>query len=261
MDVYLRKTSLVDYPGKVAAVLFFRGCNLRCPWCHNRELVLSGTESAGGEAPGGGTAEGVFISLRAALDRIGRRRAVLGGVVLSGGEPSLCRELGSLIPQLRDLGLPVNLDTNGTRPEVLEALFSQAATRPDYIALDLKAAPERYGELLGNARDGGPADRSPGDALRKSASLIRESGIPHEFRSIVFPNGYFGLADIDALAPLAGKSPWYFRAFRPGNCLDPSWNEIGEPDPGETAVLAEAAGKRTGTGAPEVSALSSGPLR
>jgi pyruvate formate lyase activating enzyme len=243
MELYLRKTSLVDYPGKVAAVLFFRGCNLRCPWCHNRELVLPG--EAGEEVPGAVSGERGFISREAALDCLKKRRSVLGGVVLSGGEPSLCGELGSLIPQIRDLGLPVKLDTNGMRPEVLEALCSDPVTRPDYIALDLKAAPERYGKLLGNAGEGVPANRNPGDALRKSAALVRESGIAHEFRSIVFPNGYFGLADIEALAPLAGGSPWHFRAFRPGNCIDPSWNEIGEPEPGRAALLAEAAGQRT----------------
>ncbi|MDR2404722.1 MAG: anaerobic ribonucleoside-triphosphate reductase activating protein [Spirochaetaceae bacterium] len=262
MDVYLRKTSLVDYPGKVAAVLFFRGCNLRCPWCHNRELVLPKTEAAG-KFPGG-AGEGDFISQEAAFDCIKRRRSVLGGVVLSGGEPCLCRELGPLILRIRDLGLPIKLDTNGMRPDVLEALFSKAATRPDYIALDLKTAPERYGELLENAGGRGPADRDPGEALRKSASLIRKSGITCEFRSIVFPNGYFGLADIDALAPLVGDSPWYFRSFRPGNCLDPSWNEIGEPEPGHAAILAEAARNRTGGRFPETSpgrSFNAAPLR
>ncbi|MDR1948335.1 MAG: anaerobic ribonucleoside-triphosphate reductase activating protein [Spirochaetaceae bacterium] len=232
MDVYLRKTSLVDYPGRVAAALFFRGCNLRCPWCQNRELVSPGV---GGEG---------FMPPEAALGHIKKRRSVLGGVVLSGGEPTLYRALGSLIREIRELGLPVKLDTNGMRADALAGILSGGAARPDYIALDLKLAPERYGELLGTA--GKPGPEEPGETLRQSAALIRSSGVTHEFRSIVFPNRHFDLADVGALAPLVDDAPWYFRAFRPGNCLDPSWNDIGEPDSGEPAILARAARDRYG---------------
>ncbi|GHV62152.1 anaerobic ribonucleoside-triphosphate reductase activating protein [Spirochaetia bacterium] len=210
--VSLRKTSLVDYPGKIAAVIFIPGCNLRCPWCQNRELVLD-TE----KAPGA-------IFLEEALEQIEKRRNVLGGVVLSGGEPTLYRDLPDLIRRIKTQGkpgLPVKLDTNGTFPAVLEELLSRPDTRPDYIAMDLKIAPSRYAVLL----SGGAAAAALAPALQKSAALIRSSGIAHEFRSLILPGGFFGPADREALAPLAADSPWNFRPFRPGNCLDPAWDD------------------------------------
>ena len=208
-NVFLRKTSLVDYPGTVAATLFFPGCNLRCPWCHNRDLVLR--EKAHDLVP-----------LTDALSHIEKRRAVLGGVVLSGGEPCLFAGLACLIRHIKGMVLAVKLDTNGMAPRVLAALFQDEAARPDFIALDLKLAPERYEELL----PAGAAIPNPGEALKKSAALIHASGIAHEFRSLALPKGFFGPADIASLIPLAGNSNWPIRRFRPGNCLDPAWDEL-----------------------------------
>jgi pyruvate formate lyase activating enzyme len=223
--VYLRKTSLLDYPGKVASVLFFPGCNLRCPWCQNRELVT------GEKQPGS-------MALEAALAIIRQRGSLLGGVVLSGGEPSLYPDLSGLIREIRGWGLSVKLDTNGMAPPVLEGLVSRRQSRPDYIALDLKLAPARYGELLPPG-----AEFDAAGALEQSAALIR--GIPHEFRTLCLPGGRIGEADIDALAPLVdGEALWYFRPFRPGNCLDPAWDGLGEPGREETARLAALARSR-----------------
>jgi pyruvate formate lyase activating enzyme len=251
--VSLRKTSLVDYPGKVSAVVFLPGCNLRCPWCQNRELVSGGGTGDSPahtipEKPGGGR----FVSLEDALRHIAGRKTVLGGVVLSGGEPCVHPFLGPLIAEIHQLGLPVKLDTNGMNPPALEALFEAGASRPDYLALDLKLAPERYGELLPageNAarRSGAPPPEKPeasgGAALRESAALIRSSGIPHEYRSLALPEGRFGPPDIRALCPLVDGSPWYFRAFAPGNCLAPPWDRFDSPPrPAVVALAAEARG-------------------
>jgi pyruvate formate lyase activating enzyme len=226
--VSLRKTSLVDYPGRIASVIFFPGCNLRCPWCQNRELVL-------GRSGGIKTAsDDGLISLEAALELIEKRKQVLGGIVLSGGEPCLHGDLPDLVRRVKALGLgksglSVKLDTNGTFPAVLKELLSQPETRPDYIAMDLKIAPARYAELLSKPKNevsakGGTAATALAVALQESAALIRASGIAHEFRSLILPGGFFGPADREALAPLAGSSPWNFRPFRPGNCLDPAWD-------------------------------------
>jgi pyruvate formate lyase activating enzyme len=218
----LRKTSLVDYPGKVAAVFFFPGCNLRCPWCHNRELL---------EGPPEG-----LTPLEEALEHLKKRRSVLGGVVISGGEPTIYKGIFALIRAIKDLGLPVKLDTNGMASVVLEELLKHTETRPDYIALDLKLAPGRYGILTP-----GPGLRDPGGELEKSAALIRASGINREFRTLVFPRGFITEEDIRRLAPLADGSPWYFRPFRPGNCLDPAWNGFTAPDLREVSALADTA--------------------
>jgi pyruvate formate lyase activating enzyme len=131
------------------------------------------------------------------------------------------------------MGLPVKLDTNGINPFALEKLFSRAETRPDYIALDLKLPPERYPALL--PRGGGP---DPGAALKRSALLIRESGIAHEYRTLALPGGYLEAEELAALAPLADSSPWYFRSFMPGNCLDHAWNSFPAPGAERTALLA-----------------------
>jgi pyruvate formate lyase activating enzyme len=219
--VILRKTSLVDYPGRVSSVIFLPGCNLRCPWCQNRELVLLGASPAPGT--------GDFIPPGEALSLIGKRRNMLGGVVISGGEPALHPALGALIGEIHGLGLPVKLDTNGLFPPVLRKLLEDPLSRPDYIALDLKLAPRRYGELLprGSLFDPG--------ALAESAALLRDRGPEHEFRSLALPG--FGEDDIKALAPLAGNSPWNIRPFKPGNCLDPAWDSLPAAGEKETAAL------------------------
>lgn len=223
MKVALRKTSLVDYPGRISGVIFFPGCNLRCPWCQNGDLVLG---IAGG-----------LIPLEEALGLVEKRKKILGALVLSGGEPTLYPDLAGLIGRIKKAGLPVKLDTNGMRPDVLGGLFKTERSRPDYIAMDLKLAPSRYAELLppgegayppGTA-GGGKAGKTAriadaGEALKRSAGLIRGSGIAHEFRSLALPGPFFGPADIEALRPLALSSPWHIRPFQRGNCLDPAWN-------------------------------------
>jgi len=153
-----------------------------------------------------------------------KRRKVLGGVVLSGGEPCLFTDLPGLVEEIKTL-FPVKLDTNGLFPAMLEKLLSREETRPDYIALDLKTAPARYRQLL-------PAVKSaldPGGLLWQSAALIRQSGIAHEYRSLALPGAFITEKDIEALAPLTDSSPWFFRPFKGGNCLDPAWNDMEEP--------------------------------
>jgi pyruvate formate lyase activating enzyme len=227
--VFLRKTSLVDYPGKVAAVIFLPGCNLRCPWCQNRGLVLGG-----GETP---YPPGVVLKFLAG------RKKVLGGVVLSGGEPTMHPRLHSLIKKIHDLGLPVKLDTNGMNPAFLRQLCAVENTRPDYIALDLKLAPARYAELLPRSNTADPAitETDPAAALAESAALINASGIPHEYRSLALPDNYFKVNDIEALAPLVDNSPWYFRPFVPGNCLESAWDNREQASKGAIELLAAAA--------------------
>lgn len=202
--VVLRKTSLVDYPGRVAAVLFFPGCNLRCPWCHNAGLV-DPADSQGETA----------IDVEEALAILERRRRVLGGVVLSGGEPLLRSDLAEILQRIKELGLSVKVDTNGTLPDRLQTLLSRPETTPSFVAVDLKIAPNRYAEL---------GERDAAVALRRTAELLRASGTEHEFRTLVLPAPHFGEADLRDLAAIAESSPWSFSAFSPGNCLDPAWN-------------------------------------
>jgi pyruvate formate lyase activating enzyme len=207
---------------------------MRCPWCHNGALILN--------RQGGGT----LIPLGEALYHMVKRRSMLGGVVLSGGEATLYSRLPELISRVKDLGLLVKLDTNGTRPDVLEKLISSQETRPDYIAMDLKVAPRRYAELMAEFKTEFKAGFKAGfkaealsagiealefteaetaHLIERSAAIIRTSGIEHEFRSLNLPESYLTEDDKDAMRPLADGSLWSFRPLVRDNCLDPSWNE------------------------------------
>ena len=228
--VVIKKTSFIDYPEHICTVIFFPGCNLRCPWCHNRELVL------------GEKTNTVYISLEEALAHIIKRQKILDGVVLSGGEPTLFTGLGELIRRIKTLHLKVKLDTNGLLPGVLAGLFQSEETRPDYIAMDLKTSPERYMELLpekataeGQKTGFVACTENPGIAVIQSVKLIRSSGIAHEFRTLDLPPppdkmqpSYLDKQVRVALADLVGDSFWIVRPFVPGNCIDPAWNEVGE---------------------------------
>ena len=214
LKLLLRKTSFVDYPEKCSAVFFLPGCNLRCPWCHNRELITGRAEN--------------LSNLEECLAHLEKRRNVLQGVVISGGEPCLWDELPEIIYKIKkvaiqddSLPLPVKLDTNGTFPAMLKKLFESKETRPDYIALDLKVSPRRYTELIAIDTH---ASEDPGVLLSRSAELIKASGIAHEYRTLALPPAYITEKDIEELAPLADNSPWHFSPFRGGNCLDSEWD-------------------------------------
>ncbi len=219
--VGFRKTSLIDYPGAVASVLFFPGCNFRCPWCHNRELVLGGAEG--------------LVPLADCLAEMWRRRRLVRNVTITGGEPLLSAELGPLMRRLKRGGFRVKLDTNGSAPGRLGDLLGDPETCPDYLTLDLKTGAERYRELAA----------APGldaaSAVRKSAGLLAASGLAFEFRTVVAP----GYMDEDIVAELAAivpdGAPWYFSPFAPGNCLDPAWNDRSPPPPGLVSALARRA--------------------
>ncbi len=128
----LQKMTLLDYPGRVACTVFIAGCNFRCPFCHNSGLL--------------GSAE-PFMEEDALLAFLEKRRGLLDGVCVTGGEPTLHPGLPALLGSIRALGFPVKLDTNGTRPEVLKALVREGLVQ--YVAMDIKNAPDRYGLTVG----------------------------------------------------------------------------------------------------------------
>lgn len=196
----IQKTSLVDYPGRVSAVLFVAGCNMRCPYCHNPELVEhADLESAG------------LVSVAEVLAFLARRRDVLTGVVLSGGEPTMHAELPELAQAIRALGFKVKLDTNGTLPARIVPVGA------DYIAMDLKTSPERYAELW----PGAPDDAAV--RIRSSVMAVRQSGVEYEFRITCAP-GIFAEADAEAIAALlAPEDAVFLQRYRPGRVLDPVW--------------------------------------
>ena len=151
--------SLCDYPCRVAAVVFTQGCNFRCPYCHNGHLV----ENEGGS----------LLDETVVLAKLNERRTHLGGVVVTGGEPTLQGDLPEFLHRIKQLGLAVKLDTNGSHPDVLQALFANRLV--DYVAMDIKAPWGQYARLAGQECDT--------LLLRRSLRLIASSGLPHEFRT------------------------------------------------------------------------------
>ncbi|MBR5422123.1 MAG: anaerobic ribonucleoside-triphosphate reductase activating protein [Lachnospiraceae bacterium] len=170
-------TTMLDYPGKLACTVFTRGCNLRCPFCQNASLVLP-------------EALDPLIDTDEVLERITKRRRVLEGVCISGGEPTLQEDLEDFILKIRSLGLPVKLDTNGSRPEVLKSLLEKGLL--DMVAMDVKNAPEAYGVSSGLEKQ----DFAP---FGESVRLLRESTVPCEFRTTLVR----GLHDEERVRKLA----------------------------------------------------------
>ncbi|MGI5986828.1 MAG: anaerobic ribonucleoside-triphosphate reductase activating protein [Dysosmobacter sp.] len=159
----LQKLAMVDYPGKLAATVFTGGCNLRCPFCHNAVLVLHPDQAE-------------HLSEADILDFLSRRRGLLDGVVLSGGEPLLHDGAADFLRRVRDLGFAVKLDTNGCFPDRLEALLRDGLL--DYVAMDIKNSPEKYPQTVGVPN----FNLSP---VQKSIALLRDAGVEYEFRTTV----------------------------------------------------------------------------
>ena len=212
------RTSLIDYPGKIAAVLFTSGCNFRCPYCQNSELVLH-PESLPEIDP----AE-IFQFLT-------RRRGLIDGVVITGGEPTLQKGLDDFMRKLKELGLAIKLDTNGYRPQVLRDLLERDLL--DYVAMDIKASPAKYPLAAGV-----PIDVQ---RIEKSVRLILSSGIAHEFRTTVVP-GIVAPEDVEEMARLiAGAGKYILQQFRPQGTLEPRFREVA-PYPAQALLeMAQAA--------------------
>jgi pyruvate formate lyase activating enzyme len=156
-----QKNSFIDFPGTVSTVLFFSGCNLKCPYCHNPDIVKTG--------PHGG------ISPDDIWDFLEKRKGMIEGVVLSGGEPTLHACLADAVPAIKHLGFRVKLDTNGMLPGKITSLS------PDYLALDVKTAPRLYRELLASPYD------DTEQRLFRSVGIAREMGDAAEIRITVAP--------------------------------------------------------------------------
>lgn len=162
MKIYgLQKTTLVDYPGHVATTLFTGGCNFRCPYCHNGDLVI-GLEDIEPYAM-----EDIFSHLQ-------KRKAVLDGVVISGGEPTLQADLPDFIRQIKELGYLVKLDTNGTNPAMLRSLVEEGLV--DYVAMDIKHSRAKYANISHAADDSL-------ESIAASVDYLKEGHVDYEFRT------------------------------------------------------------------------------
>lgn len=193
------ETSFIDWPGRSCAVLFLGGCNFRCPFCHNHPLVLQ-PDALQSHA------------LDEILDRLRPLQKWLGGICISGGEPTLSPDLSPLLARLRAEGFAVKLDTNGSRPEVLSALF--AAGLVDMVAMDIKGPLEQefYDRCCGVRVDLTRID--------ESIKLIRASGIAHQFRMTVMP-GLHGVAEVERWVVGLAGSTLKLQNYNPRSVLAP----------------------------------------
>lgn len=187
----LQKLTLLDYPGKMACVIFTAGCNMRCPFCHNSRLVINPEKES-------------ELSVEEVLTFLKKRQGILDGVVITGGEPLLQSDIKELIIRTRELGYPVKIDTNGTFPDRLKELVNEGLV--DYVAMDIKNAPELYGETVGISG----FDISK---IKESIAFLLENKVEYEFRTTVVRefHSVFGMENLGKL--IKGAKRHYIQSF------------------------------------------------
>ena len=185
----IQKMTLLDFPGKCACTVFLAGCNLRCPFCHNASLVLTSPEPAM-------TEEEFFAFLK-------KRKGLLDGVCITGGEPTLRKDLPEFIRKIRDMGYLVKLDTNGSNPAMLGKLLEEKLL--DYVAMDIKNCPDRYAATCGNV------DILP--QVEQCLTLLRDSNVEYELRTTCV-KPFHDTKAMEAIGKwLSGTQNYYLQAF------------------------------------------------
>ncbi len=205
----LVKQSLVDYPGEVTAVLFTRGCNIRCPYCQNTHLLLRSPR----------VSEPV-ITMEEAAEFLKERLGFLDAVTVTGGEPTLYEELPAALAAFKELGYLVKLDTNGTNPTMLQQLINSGSL--DYVAMDIKA-PLDYRKYT---RACGKLTTEEFFNVRSSIRMLMEASIKVEFRTTVVPNLH-SPEDIEEIARYIQGAPLYsLQQFNPSVTLDTHYEAV-----------------------------------
>ncbi|MCD6404704.1 MAG: anaerobic ribonucleoside-triphosphate reductase activating protein [Planctomycetes bacterium] len=213
----LIETSLIDWPGRLATVMFLPGCNLRCGYCHAKELIENGGERLDS------------IPLGQVTDFLSGMAGWVDGVVISGGEPTLHPDLPALAARIKSLGFAVKLDTNGTHPEVIERLITEGLI--DAVAMDVKAPlDERYERITRVTCDV--------KDIAESIGIIMASGLEYELRTTVAPS-LLTVSDIGEIAEaIRGAKVYALQPFRPHACLDEAMEHL---PPCPASVLEDAA--------------------
>ena len=195
----MQSLTLLDFPNKVACILFVRGCNFRCPFCHNASLVCGDAENTFQEAD-------VLAFLK-------KRQGLLDGVVISGGEPTLYPELIPFLQKVRALGYAIKLDTNGTNPTLLKQIVGEGLV--DFVAMDIKNSPHFYSATCGVPK----ADMA---SIEESRNFLMDGNVDYEFRTTVV-DGLHTKESIDELARwIAGAKRYYLQVFKDsGHLLHP----------------------------------------
>ena len=186
----LQKMTITDFPENVACILFLKGCNFRCPYCHNSELIDYKIDDN-------------YILKEEVFDLLKKRQGILDGVVISGGEPTVNKDLPKLIKEIRDLGFKIKLDTNGTNPQMLKELLEDGLI--DYVAMDIKNVQTKYLETAGLSEKNVQILEN----VQKSIDILKKSNVDHEFRTTIMKN-YHNIEDLEEINKLIGKDEKYF---------------------------------------------------
>lgn len=203
------QTSLLEWPGKIAAVVFVGGCNFRCPFCHNRDLVLSPEKLP-------------KIFEKEIFENLKKRKNWVDGICLTGGEPTLQKDLTRFLSRCKRMGFLTMIETNGTKPEVLKKLFIEKLL--DRLSMDIKTSlnSREYSRVAGV--------KIKIEAIKESIKLILSSGIDFEFRTTVVPtllNKKTLVVLAKQLRNLINHTPALFlQQFVPQNCLDPQFEKL-----------------------------------
>lgn len=213
----LQKTSLLDYPDRVASVLFTPGCNLRCPFCHNWRIAIN--------------PQPPFLQEGVALEILEKRRRYVDAVVVTGGEPCMHKELPKFLAKLKERGFLVKLDTNGFFPDVLEECLGYV----DYVAMDVKTCKEKY-ELLGAKDTVG---------LLRAMETLKTGKVPFEFRTTVVPQ-IVTAQDAEGIGELVkGSKIHALQQFIPDDTLDKKFQTLRPYAPETITEFAQIIGKYT----------------
>lgn len=215
----IHKFTTLDYPGKLACIIFTGGCNMRCGYCHNADFVLPEKLKTFGSG----------LPFESVMNFLKSRRGKLDGVVFCGGEPTLQPDLPEKLTQIKDLGLAVKLDTNGINPAMLEKLLAKKLL--DFIAMDVKDALPYRKELIGVETDA--------NKIQKSIQLINNSKVQYEFRTTIWPQ-FHDLVTLQAIGrEIAGAQKWALQRGRARKVLKETFNEMTEYTDFEMKILEE----------------------
>lgn len=198
------KLSLVDYPGLTAATVFTGACNMRCPFCHNAILVIDAKHQP-------------IVEEQYVLDYLNKRKGIIDGLCITGGEPTLQKDLDAFIKKCKETGVKIKLDSNGTNPETLKSLISQNLL--DYVAMDIKNCKEKY-SITANAS----IDLTK---IQESIDILESSNVDHEFRTTLVKE-FHTIEDIEKIAQwLDGTNKYYLQKFEDkGGCIQDGLHEV-----------------------------------
>ena len=212
-----QKLTVLDFPGRTACTVFTGGCNFRCPFCHNALLVTE--------------LDDVVYTEEEVFEHLERRKNVLDGVAITGGEPLLQKDIERFLYEIKEKGFAVKLDTNGSYPEKLEGILQLGLA--DYVAMDIKNCPEKYGVTVG-------VDNFDVTPIEKSIELLKNSGVDYELRTTVTAN-FHTLDDIERLARwIQGAPRYYLQNFEDsGNLIDGSCRGVSRDEMREMLKIAQ----------------------